>query len=89
MSASSDHVESSHVVVEVHVFSCDLHVVAGINTMWSRQEAPDFGLWVEHFGHCVDTHNDVVPASCLTSAENDTDLEFKRWLKQNQDMNLR
>jgi hypothetical protein len=71
----TNHVETSHISVEVHVFLANFNVVVRVDTVRSHEETENSRLWIHFLKHVEDTHDDVMTSSSLTTRQHYTDLQ--------------
>ena len=71
----TDHVKPSHVSIKMHVFRVNFYEVVRVNSMRAHQESKESRLRMDLFNHIENTHDDIVPASSLTTAQNHSNLK--------------
>jgi hypothetical protein len=71
----TDHVETTHVPVELHILLVDFNVVVGVDTVWSHQETINSRLRVHLLEHIENSHDYVVSTCGLTPTEYESDLD--------------
>mmetsp|Transcript_20396 Transcript_20396/g.44451 ORF Transcript_20396/g.44451 Transcript_20396/m.44451 type:complete len:260 (-) Transcript_20396:29-808(-) len=78
--SAANHVEAARVAVAIHHDVVDLRHVAGEESMRAIAEAVRDRTWPGALHSIVDSRHDVVTSWCLSSAENNADLEALGWI---------